>query len=140
MNVKSAADSAAKWARVTPDRQEDYEAGVRSPGKDWATETAAAESRYEDGIKASIARKAFGKGVKRAGTAKQMEATILKGIPRWPEGVRAGEDSYREGFGPYEDELRKISLPPRYPAGDPRNIERVKAVTTGLHKKKLAIA
>ncbi len=138
--MKSAADSAKKWARVTPDRQEDYEYGVRNPDKDWATETAAAEPRYEDGIKASIARKAFGKGVKKAGTAKQQEATIAKGIPRWPEGVRQGEDSYRVGFEPYENELRGIKLPPRYPAGDPRNIERVKAVTTGLHKKKLAIA
>jgi len=140
MDVKSAAESAKKWARVTPDRQEDYEAGVRNPGKDWATETAAAEPRYEDSIKASIGRKAFGKGVKKAGTAKQQEATILKGIPRWPEGVRAGEDSYRVGFEPYENELRGMKLPPRYPAGDPRNIERVKTVTTGLHKKKLAIA
>lgn len=140
MEVKTASASAAKWARVTPERQEDYEAGVRNPRKDWAIETALAEPRYEDGIKASIARKAFGKGVKKAGTAKQMEATIAKGIPRWPEGVRQGEDSYRVGFEPYENELRGIKLPPRYPAGDPRNIERVKAVTTGLHKKKLAIA
>jgi len=140
MEVKTASASAAKWARVTPDRQEDYEFGVRNPARDWATETFAAESRYEDGIKASIGRKAFGKGVKRVGTAKQQENTIIKGIPIWPERIRVSEEEYRKGFEPYENELRAIKLPPRYPAGDPRNIERVKAVTTGLHKKKLAMA
>jgi len=140
METKTASAAAEKWARVTPDRQADYEEGVRNPRKDWAIETFAAESRYEDGIKASISRKAFGRGVKRTGTGKQMEATIAKGIPVWPERIRMSEESYRVGFEPYENELKAIKLPPRYPAGDPRNIERVKAVTTGLHKKKLAMA
>ncbi|GAI63187.1 unnamed protein product [marine sediment metagenome] len=63
MIVKSAIKIGAKWARVTPERTVDYEEGVRNPLKDWATETKAAESRYEDGVKAAIARKAFGKGV-----------------------------------------------------------------------------
>ncbi|GAI23489.1 unnamed protein product, partial [marine sediment metagenome] len=88
MLVKSAIKIGEKWARVTPGRAEDYESGVRNPLKDWATETKAAERRYEEGIRASITRKAFGKGVDRVGTAKHKAKTILKGIPRWGEGVR----------------------------------------------------
>ena len=35
MIMPSAAKIAEKWARVTPDRTQDYEDGVRSPSKDW---------------------------------------------------------------------------------------------------------
>ncbi|GAH40187.1 unnamed protein product, partial [marine sediment metagenome] len=86
MIVKSASKIAEKWARVTPERTVDYEEGVRNPSKDWEKETLDAEGRYEAGIKASITRKAFGKGVKKVGTAKQQSKTILKGLIRWPEG------------------------------------------------------
>ncbi|MBA7642678.1 hypothetical protein ES703_50382 [subsurface metagenome] len=136
MIVKTAKKIAAKWARVTAERTVDYEEGVRNPSKDWEKETTDAESRYEDGIKASIARKAFGKGVRRVGTAKQKAATILKGIVRWPEGVRIAEPDMEKGMEPVVSVLEGLTLPPRYPTGDPRNLERVKAIAQALHKMK----
>ncbi len=136
MIVPSAAKIAEKWGRVTPERTIDYEEGVRNPLKDWATETKAAEPRYEDGVKAAIARKAFGKGVERVGTAKQKFKTIEKGIPRWPEGVRLAESDMRKGMEPVVKALEGITLPPRYATGDPRNIERVKIIQQTLHKLK----
>lgn len=136
MIVPSADKIAKKWARVTPERIEDYEDGVRHPMKDWETETSEAEDRYEAGIKDAITRKAFGKGVKKVGTAKQKSATILKGIPRWPEGVRGAEDDMKKGMEPVVSVLEDLELPKRYPTGDPRNIERVKAIQQALHKLK----
>ncbi len=136
MKCPSAADIASKWGRVTPERSIDYEKGVRNPLRDWATETKAAETRYEDGIKAAIARKAFGKGVDRVGTAKHQAKTIMKGIPRWPEGVRLAEPDMRAGMEPVVKALEGITLPQRYPTGDPRNIERVRIIQTTLHKLK----
>lgn len=136
MLVPSASRIAKKWARVTPERIEDFEQGVRNPLKDWATETLAAEDRYEDGIKASIARKAFGKGVSKVGTAKQKAKTIQKGIPRWPEGVRGAESDMETGMKPVVAALEGITLPKRYATGDPRNIERVKVIQQTLHKLK----
>ncbi|GAI79815.1 unnamed protein product, partial [marine sediment metagenome] len=100
MICKSAADIAKKWGRVTPERIVDYEEGVRNPAKDWEKETLAAEARYVSGIKDAITRNAFGKGVKKVGTAKQKAKTILKGIVRWPEGVRGAEDDMRTGMEP----------------------------------------
>ena len=137
MIVPSAAKIAKKWGRVTPERTIDYEEGVRNPLKDWATETKAAEPRYEEGVKAAIARKSFGKGVDRVGTAKQKAKTILKGIPRWPEGVRVAEADMRKGMEPVVKVLEGITLPQRYPTGDPRNIERVKVIQQALHKMKI---
>jgi len=136
MIVPSAAKIAKKWARVTPERTQDYEEGVRNPLRDWAKETSAAESRYEDGVKAAIARKAFGKGVNKAGTEKQKSKTILKGIPRWPEGVRIAEKDMQAGMTPVVAVLEGLTLPQRYATGDPRNIERVKVIQQALHKMK----
>ncbi|MBA7525353.1 hypothetical protein ES705_17504 [subsurface metagenome] len=137
MIVPSAAKIAEKWGRVTPERIIDYEAGVRNPLRDWETETKAAEPRYEEGVKAAISRKAFGKGVARVGTAKHKAKTILKGIPRWPEGVRVAEDDMRKGMENVVKVLEGITLPQRYPTGDPRNIERVRVIQQALHKMKI---
>lgn len=136
MLVPSAANIAKKWGRVTPERTQDYEEGVRNPIRDWEKETSDAEERYEGGIKTAIARKAFGKGVKKCGTSKQKAKTILKGIARWPEGVRVAESDMAIGMEPVVKALEGITLPKRYETGDPRNIERVKIIQTTLHKLK----
>lgn len=136
MIVPSAAAIAKKWGRVTPERIEDYESGVRNPLRNWEVETSEAEDRYEAGVKSAITRKSFGKGVKKCGTSKQKTKTILKGIPRWPEGVRGAEDDMRSGMEPVVKVLEGITLPKRYETGDPRNIERVKVIQQALHKLK----
>ncbi|MBA7522552.1 hypothetical protein ES705_14671 [subsurface metagenome] len=136
MIVKSAKKIAEKWGRVTPDRLTDYEEGVKNPSKDWETETLAAKDRYEAGIKDSIIRDAFSKGIKKVGTAKQKSKTILKGIVRWPEGVRGAEDDMEKGMEPVVKVLEALILPPRFATGDPRNIKRVEAVQQALHKMK----
>lgn len=136
MITKTAKWIAAKWARVTAERTVDYEEGVKNPSKDWEKETLESEGRYETGIKDSITRKAFSKGVKKAGTAKQKSKTILKGIARWPEGVRGAEDDMEKGMEPVIKVLEALTLPPRYATGDSRNIERVKAIQQALHKMK----
>lgn len=137
-DIKSAADIARKWARVTPARTEDYKDGVENPLKDWAAETAAAESRYKDGVAKASARGAFGKGVKKAGTAKWKEKATTMGVRRWGEGVQAGESAYASGFSPYADVIARTTLPPRYPKGDSRNIARVSVIAKALRDAKEA--
>jgi len=136
MNYPSAEEIAKKHAAVTPDRVSYYEDGVLNPKKDWEKETLASEPRYEEGIRDSIKLKSFGKGVKRVGTAKQQNNTIKKGVPIWPDRVREAEDIMASAMAKVVIAARAIVLPQRYPAGDPRNIERVKAVMTGLRKMK----
>lgn len=137
MVVPSARQIAEKWARRTPDCEADFEAGVRNPKKDWESGASGAEDSYEDGVKKAIARKAFGKGVRRCGTSGQQSKTILKGLPRWGEGVRLAEDDMASAMEPVVRTLEGITLPKRYPKGDPRNIERVKVINTALHKMKI---
>lgn len=128
-----------KWADVTPTRAPYYEAGVRSPLKDWATEAAAAEKAWETGVQNAITDKRFEAGVKRVGTAKWQRKTLELGVARWPDGVRKARDDYAAGYRPFYETIAALTLPMRGPKGDPRNIERVKVIADALHKKKLEL-
>jgi len=126
-----------KWARVTPQRAEDYAAGVSAPRKDWAKVTSAAEASYTAGVQDAIARKAFSRGVLAAGTATWQSRAASVGVDRWGPGIQAGVANYEKGFAPYREVIQSVTLPPAYPRGDPRNYARVQAIGEALRKKKL---
>lgn len=137
--VKSLARASAKWARQSATATPEYEAGVTDPKADWATKTAAAEDNYQKGVQAAITRKAFGKGVRAAGTDKWKENTLKKGVARWAEGIAGARGDYEEGFAPFRAVIERTNLPPRGPVGDPRNIQRVAVLAKALHDEKLKI-
>ena len=138
MEIKSAADIAEKWSRVTPQRQADYEAGVKSPLKSWASGAEKAKDSWAGGVQQAISDDRFAKGVRRAGDAKWSRKTVEVGVGRWGPGVRAAGQDFAEGFGPYQGVIAALTLPPRYAKGDPRNIDRVAAIADALHRKKVA--
>lgn len=133
-NIRTIEQIAHKWATVTPQRTMDYEQGVRSPKADWATSTAAAEDSYNAGVQRAIAEKAFGKGVRKAGSEKWQAGAINKGTQRWGPGVAMSEPQYAAGFAPFRDAIERLTLPPRYARRDPRNLNRVKAVVDAMIK------
>lgn len=112
----------------------DYKEGVQRTKKDWATETGNAEESYEIGVQSAIADKRFGKGVDAAGTGKWKRKAIDVGSKRFGPGVAAAEEDFEKGFAPYLSALQGISLPPRYPRGDVRNIERVRIIAETLNR------
>jgi len=123
---------AAKWARVTPSRAADYEAGVRNPRRDWAANTAAAADNYNAGVQAAISEGRFAKGVAKAGNSTWQDRTILLGPSRWTQGVQASEGRFATGFAKFLAALGNINLPPRFARRDPRNLERVRAVVEAM--------
>lgn len=135
--VKSVSEIAGKWQRVTPQRTEDYAAGVTSPRTDWARSTLESASRQAEGVQKAIAEKRFEKGVAKAGTAAWQKGAQDKGTRRWGEGVQLSGDAYQQGFAPFVDTIQSTKLPPRFPAGDPRNIERTKAMAQALHNRRI---
>ena len=136
MKCPSAATIAQRFVKYAPQRQDRYEDGVRNPAEDWEKETKAAEANYEKGVQGGIARKAFGKGVTKCGTARQQAKTIMKGIPRWVEGISGAEADMATAMGPVVSVIEGTTLPPRYPTGDARNYDRSKAVGMALRKAK----
>lgn len=138
--IRTTSQIAQKWARVTPQRSEDYAAGVRAPRVDWAQATQAAEQTWRDAITAAAGRGAFSSGVRTAGTAKWQARTIAKGPSRFAEGVMVGAADYEAGFAPYRDVIEHTQLPPRGPKGDPRNVERVRTMAQALRVKRVGTA
>jgi len=136
--VKSAADIAEKWGRVTPERTADYEAGIRAPKKDWAASTIAAEGAYKEGVTKAAAEGRFGKGVTKAGTGTWQQKALAVGPARFSQGVMVAKPAFEKGFAPFRDAIEKTTLPPRFAKGDPRNIERVKVMAAALNAAKRA--
>ena len=129
--------SSERWKRRASASGADYEAGIRNPRKDWAKATAEAETNFESGIRQAVAEKRFSKGVQKAGTSKWSAKALSKGVDRYPAGVADAEDEYARGVKPYLDAIEAVSLPPRGPKGDPRNLQRVKAINDALRARKL---
>jgi hypothetical protein len=138
MKVKSIAETVAKWvsrARVAVDA---YLAGIASPRQPWAAAATAAAKTWADAITAAIAAKRYEKGIAKAGDAKWLKNSTELGGARFAPGVAAAETTYANAFAPYLAVLAGLTLPPRYPKGDVRNINRVAAIADALHKKAMA--
>jgi len=76
--VPSAARAGAKWARRAASASGEYADGVANTTRSWAANTKAAEKNFEAGVTAAISRKAFGRGVDKAGDAKWKKAPPRK--------------------------------------------------------------
>ena len=132
MDVKDMSKIQEKFVRRTSQAGPDYDSGVSSPRRDWATATKAAESNFEQGIQAAISKKRFGSGVAKAGTAKFLRGAREKGVARYPAGVAAGAGDYAAGFEPFRSALASTTLPPRKARRDPSNLQRVNAVVQAM--------
>jgi hypothetical protein len=137
--IKDVSRIAAKWARVAPQRTQDYTDGVGAPRRDWSAASAAAQDTHSTAMQRAATNKSYSKGVRAAGSAKWQTRALAKGPNRYAEGVSIGEPDYRAGFTPFAETIARTTLPPRFPKGDPRNLERVKAIALNLHAKKTGV-
>lgn len=133
--VREGAD--AKWNRRTSTATTEYTEGVQSPRRPWAAATAAAAANQAAGIQQAIAEKRFEKGVNKAGDAKWQAKAVTKGSRNFAPGVQEAQNEYAAGFAPYKAAIEGVTLPPKFPKGDPRNIARVAAIATALRTKKI---
>lgn len=129
---------ASKWGTNTSNATPFYTEGVQNPRAPWAASTIAGAANQAAGVQKAIAEKRFEKGVQKAGDNKWRQGAIDKGSARFAQGVQAGQGSYEQNVAPFLSTIESTSLPPRYPKGDPRNIDRVKAIADALRKKKLS--
>ena len=135
--IKSAAEIAEKYGRVTPARSADYEAGVKNPTKDWEANTKASAASFAQGVQEAVSRGAFEKGVAAAGNAKWSRKATTVGVGRWGTGIQAGKQDFAAGFEPFRNVIESTALPPRFPKGSPQNLDRVRVLATALHDAKV---
>ena len=135
--IRSTAKIAEKYARVTPGKSAELEAGLKDPKKIWVDETGAAAPAWAAGVSDAVARGAFAKGVANAGQAAYIDPAIKLGVKRYRDGVTFGVSKYTKNFAPFRDVIEGTTLPPRGPTGDPGNIDRVRLIAAALHDAKI---
>jgi len=136
MRVKSLASITAKWASNASNASQAYKDGV-SASTDWAAATTASADNWQQGVTRAAADKRFEKGVAAAGNSTWQSGAINKGASRYGPGVGLAKDKFSSGFTKFAQVLTSLTLPPRFPKGDPQNIARVQAVATALRNAKL---
>ncbi len=136
--IKSLDKIAKKWSDRVALSGVDYVDGVKSPTKDWESGALAAKGNYEAGIQQSIKQGRREKGIQEAGTKKWQDKTVEKS-GRWATGVAGATADMKSGFSPYHSAIAALDYGPRFPAGDPRNLQRVKIGNEALHAKKVEI-
>lgn len=128
---------AERWSQNASNAGPTYETGINNPRRDWEATTKSAENNWSQAIQGAITKKMFSKGVTKAGNEKWRSRAVNVGKQRYVQGVQSGSTNYATGMAPYLTTIESTTLPPRYPRGDPRNLDRVKAITEALRQKKL---
>ncbi len=137
INIKPIDVIAAKFVKRASAAGGDYKDGVMNPRRPQVESAIAAQDAWAAGVQAAVTDKRFAKGLTRAGNAKWQDRASNVGAQRYPQGVQAAQPAFTAHFAPYLAALAALNLPQRYPRGDPRNNDRVNAVTTALHAKKM---
>lgn len=137
IKVKDTGAVAAKWKTRASAASQDYASGVAGAGSDWESGARLGESNYETAVVEAIGRKAFGKGIAAAGSAKYVDNATKLGAQRYPSGVGQAEAAYNKGVGPFLDVLKGLTLPPAGPRGSAMNQDRANAVAKALRMKKV---
>lgn len=128
-----------KWGTNASQSGAYYKQGIQNPRTDWAQATVGAAANQAAGAQKAISEKRFEKGVSKAGSAKWQNGAITKGVDRFSTGVQAAQGDYEQAITPFLQTIESTTLPPRYPKGDPRNMQRVIAMADALRKKKLSM-
>jgi len=132
--------SKEKWVCRTAEATEDYVKGIKETTKSWAKCTCEAADNYKAGVDAAHVKASMRKAVQKLGQQGYLQKTLAKGPQRFAEGVTGAGDAYEKGYEPFHKTIPTILLGPRFPRGDPRNIERCKAVCTAMGQKKVELA
>ena len=138
-DVKSAADIAAKWARVTPQRSADYEAGASQAGAKQNAAAIAAAGAFQAAVSSGNMRSMFIGGLKRAGAEKYNRKVAGVGKDRFGAGVTAAQGDMATGVAPFVEAIASITPPARAPRGDVANQQRSIVYQEALNKKRLAL-
>lgn len=136
IKTKDISRVADKWQTNAGQATDSYASGVQNPRTDWAQAAQAAAGNYKAGVTAAANKGSFAKGVARAGSAKQQQNALAKGVPRYSSGVAVAGPEYRAAMEPVLQVIASTTLPPKGPKGDPSNIQRVAAIATNLNKFK----
>ncbi len=136
-DIKPLADIAEKYQRRASGAGADYVKGaVRAGPQKFEGNTLSASGTWADGVTQAIGRNAFAQGVSGSG-AEWLEKINKLGQSRYTQGVGDAGPRFQRGFGPFAQVIQSVTLPAKFPRGDERNYERVRAIGSALHNARV---
>ena len=102
-----------------------YARGAQGKGGKWLQGASAAQSNYEQGVQASIAKKSFSAGVQAAGSSAYDTGVQTKGVANWPTGMQFAGDKYVKNTQKFAQLWTAPLATPRGPRRSPANLKRV---------------
>lgn len=137
--IRDQASISRRWVESSSQKQEEYTRGVQNPRRKWAASAIAAKGSYKDAVIDAANKGRYEAGVAAAGDAKWLRRVVALGAQRYVPGVQLAEQDHLKGFTPYYNVIKALDYGPRYPTGDPRNLDRVKKGAVALRNKKLEL-
>jgi hypothetical protein len=134
--MKTASQSAEKYASRAAAAAGDYVSGAQSTTKDQAASAIAAASIWGQATQAAIADGRFAKGLQKSGKSKWLAGITSKGGGRFGEGVATAAPTYATESARFDSARGAASSLPRGVKGSPQNMQRVSAVVAALIKAK----
>ena len=126
-----------KWQRKASAATEDYRAGVETPRRSWKEAVLAAADAYYAALQNVINQDLWRKALAGISEDEWKRKAIELGVRRYADGVRANADKYAKKMSKVLAILKELTLPPRGPRGDPKNLDRVRVIMEALHKAKI---
>lgn len=126
--MKSAQQSAEKYASRASAASGDYVEGARTTSKDQATAAIAAAGIYAQATQAAITEGRYAKGLQKSGKAKWLDGVTKVGGNRYGEGVSQAAPDYATESARFDGARGAASSLPRGIKGSPQNLQRVAAV------------
>lgn len=134
--MRSAQQSAEKFASRAAAASGDYVSGAQTTTKDQNAAAIAAAAIYAQATQAAIAEGRFSRGLQKAGKQKWLEGVTGKGGNRYGEGVSGAASTYASESARFDSARGAAASLPRGVKGSPANLQRVAAVVTAQIKAK----
>lgn len=126
--MKSAAQSAEKYASRASAASGDYVTGAQSTTKDQAQAGVAAAAIYAQATQKAITDGRYAAGLQKAGKSKWLKGITEKGGNRYGEGVSQAAPAYAQESARFDSARGAAAALPRGIKGSPQNLQRVQAV------------
>lgn len=138
--MKTASQSAGKWATNAGSASGNYLEGASSTTKDQSAAAIAAKGLYQQGIQEAISRDAYAKGLSKSGKAGWLRGVQEKGAANFGVGVTSpsAQSKYAQESGRFDSARNAASGQPRGAKGSPQNLQRVAAVVNAMRAIKVA--
>lgn len=126
--MKTAQQSAEKYASRAAAASSDYVNGAASTSKDQAAAAIAAKEIYKQAVTQAAADGRYERGLQKSGKGKWLRGVQTVGAGRFAEGVAGASGDYAQESARFDGARSAASSLPRQIKGSPANLQRVAAV------------